>query len=226
MDIKTTGTLADRLKAVMAEKEIGVSDLAKLSGVDKAAISRYLKGAYLPKQHNLSKLSRVLRVDEGWLISGVLQKNSPYDNAPITATAFRYPFIPTEISAGKLESVEASTDLPYITVPNVLLGKYARRKDLYFMRVNGESMNRVIPNHSLVAVVSPVDKCALNNGDIVVASNNGAYAIKRFINDLENKRIILRPDSSDIAFSDIVIPYESADNLQIFGKVVIYSVVL
>lgn len=226
MNIKITGTLSDRLKEIMISREISISDLSRLSGVDKAAISRYLKGTYLPKQHNLSRLARVLHVDEGWLMTGVKQKDPHYPNSDIGLPAARYPFIPAEISAGKLEAVEASTDLPYISIPDVLLGKYARRKDLYFLKVNGESMNRIIPNHSLIAVTSPVDKYALNNGDIVVASNNGAYTIKRFINDHENGRIILRPDSSDIAFSDIVVPYEAADNLQIFGKVVIYSVIL
>lgn len=226
MDIKASATLADRLKEAMEKREMGVSDLARLSGVDKSAVSRYMKGSYIPKQRNLSRLARVLHVDEGWLMSGVQQRDSHYPNSNINLPASKYPFIPEAISAGKLETVEATTDLPYISVPDAMLGKYARHKDLYFMRVNGESMNRIIPNHSLIAVKSPVDKEELTNGDIVIASNNGAYTVKRFINDPANRRIILRPDSSDIVFSDIVIPYESADGLQVFGKVVIYSVVL
>ena len=50
--------------------------------------------------------------------------------------------------------------------------------------------------------------------------------MKRFINDERNQRIILRPDSTDESFSDIIIPYDIADDLRIFGKVVVYSVIL
>lgn len=214
---------AARLQQAMEDLEMSLTDLARLSGVDKSAVSRYLRGSYLPKQNNLSKLADALHVDEGWLMTGVRQKQSRFAE---TLPAGRYPFIPDSISAGKLEEVEATTSLPYISIPDVCLGKYAKDKDLYFMKVNGESMNRVIPNHSLIAVKAPVEKDSLANGDIVVASSNGSYTVKRFINDKANGRIILRPDSTDIVFSDIVFTDEEVQDLRIFGKVVIYSVVL
>lgn len=214
---------AARLQQAMNDLEMSLTDLARQSKVDKSAISRYLRGSYLPKQVNLSRLADALHVDEGWLMTGVKQKVNKYGP---TLPAGWYPFIPESISAGKLEKVEANTSLPYISVPDVCLGKYAKDRDLYFMTVNGESMNRVIPNHSLIAVKSPIDKESLNNGDIVVASSNGSYTVKRFINDKTNGRIILRPDSTDIVFSDLIFTNEEVQDLRIFGKVVIYSVVL
>ena len=69
---------AARLQQAMDDLEMSLTDLARLSKVDKSAISRYLKGSYLPKQVNLSRLADALHVDEGWLMTGVKQKANKY----------------------------------------------------------------------------------------------------------------------------------------------------
>ncbi|MDI5788751.1 S24 family peptidase [Bacillus licheniformis] len=47
------------------------------------------------------------------------------------------------------------------------------------MRINGDSMNRIMPHDSLIAV-RPVPLSNLRDGDIVVYSDGGDYAVKRF----------------------------------------------
>ena len=126
-----------------------------------------------------------------------------------------------------LVSTVHSSDEIRITIPNVLVGKYAGNKNLCFMRVNGESMNRVIDNHSTIAVLTNISLDTIKNGDIVVAANgHGEYTIKRFFNDPENERFILQPDSNDFSFLPLVFSYDESDDMKIFGKVVIYSVIL
>lgn len=61
---------------------------------------------------------------------------------------------------------------------DVLLGKWAGCTKIFFMRLNGESMNKVLPNNTWIAV-KKFDICDIKNGDIVVFSNDQEYSVKR-----------------------------------------------
>ncbi len=141
--------------------------------------------------------------------------------------SFEYTYIPVGISAGQMEDCEALSLLPKISVPDVIMGPYARDPHIVFMRVNGESMNRVIDNGATIAVMTGLERCQIQNGDIVIARYDGAgYTIKRYYDLPEKHQIILTPDSDDPGFLPIPINYESPDDLRIFGRVVMYSVIL
>lgn len=144
-----------------------------------------------------------------------------------SSPAFEYTYIPVGISAGQLEDCEALTRLPKISVPDVIMGPYARDPHVVFMRVNGESMNRVIDNGATIAVMTGLEQCQIQNGDIVIARYDGAgYTIKRYYDLPEKHQIILTPDSNDPGYLPIPISYDTPDDLRIFGRVVMYSVIL
>jgi len=63
-----TSTFAERLRFIMLEKNITKSQLAKAIGIDKANITRYLKGDYEAKQDVVYRLASVLKVTEAWLM--------------------------------------------------------------------------------------------------------------------------------------------------------------
>ena len=141
--------------------------------------------------------------------------------------SFWYRYIPYAVSAGRFDDCAPLDSLPLISIPDVLLGKYARDPRLVMMHVNGESMNRVIENGATIAVLTDVPRASLQNGDIVIACHDGeGYTVKRFYDLPEDHQIILSPDSSDPRFLPIPIPYDTTDDLHIFGKVVMYSVIL
>lgn len=208
------------LRILERRKEINMSqdELARILGYkSRSSINKIEKGRNDIPQSKLEKIAIALSTTQAHLM-GFNDRNAIKFSS--------YIYIPESISTGALENINAINDLPQIDMPDAILGKYAHDKDIVFMTVNGESMNRVISNHSVIAVKTNVDRNSLSNGDIVIASNNGGYTVKRFINDERNQRIILRPDSTDESFSDIIIPYDIADDLRIFGKVVVYSVIL
>lgn len=153
------------------------------------------------------------------------------DNGVLTGkpsiNAFDYIHIPFGIAAGALETCEGLMDLPTVNLPDFLLGKYARNKNIVIMHVNGESMNNIIQNGATIAVLTGLELESIHDGDIVIAATDeGEYTIKHYIDDEKNYRIILRPDSTDPSFTDLIFDYEEAQNLKILGKVVIYSVCL
>ncbi|WP_223420718.1 S24 family peptidase [Anaerococcus murdochii] len=66
-------------------------------------------------------------------------------------------------------------------MPDELTGNYAGSKNLFFLKVNGESMNKIIPNDSVIGIIGYDTIYDLKNGDIVVyATQDGEYAVKYF----------------------------------------------
>lgn len=126
------------------------------------------------------------------------------------------------VAAGLPDTIEAvfEENIEKIEVPDYLMNGYAKNKDILFMRVNGDSMNNVIPHGSLVGI-KDWEVNNLKNTDIVVFSDNGEFSMKRYIKDDKNNRIIFRPDSSDESFSDITFDMDESLNLKILGKVIV-----
>ena len=60
-------TTANRLRTAMEQAGKRQADLVRETGIDKGAMSNYLKGKYEPKQDVVYKLARVLNVSEMWL---------------------------------------------------------------------------------------------------------------------------------------------------------------
>lgn len=62
-----TDTTANRLRMAMEQAGKRQTDLVKETGIDKGAMSNYLKGKYEPKQDVVYKLAVALNVSEMWL---------------------------------------------------------------------------------------------------------------------------------------------------------------
>lgn len=60
-------TTADRLREAMKDEGMKQTELVRLTGLNKSAISRYLSGEYEPKQDAIYKLAAALNVTEMWL---------------------------------------------------------------------------------------------------------------------------------------------------------------
>ena len=137
-----------------------------------------------------------------------------------------YKYVPASVSAGALTTIDAINFMPTISIPDFMLGRYAGNKNIILMPVNGESMNNVIQNGAIIAVLRNIELPDIHDGDIVVIKNGGDYTVKRFYNDKQHKEFVFKPDSSDMAFRDIIFSYENTDDLYLIGKVVMYNVTL
>ncbi|MFS1016805.1 helix-turn-helix domain-containing protein [Enterococcus casseliflavus] len=139
-----------------------------------------------------------------------------------------YNFFDTSVAAGLPTSIEAFEEdhVEQIAIPDYAMGKYSGMTDIFFTKTNGDSMNNVIPSGSLIAVKKIEDFSDLKNEDIVVFSNDNEFSVKRFFNDKQNKRLVFRPDSNNITFTDLIVKYDDAKDLRIYGKVVVYIVQL
>ena len=61
-------TFANRLQKALDKNRMKPIELAKKTGLDKSLISNYLSGKYKAKQDKLTLISKVLHVNEIWLM--------------------------------------------------------------------------------------------------------------------------------------------------------------
>lgn len=212
----------DRLLEAIEKSGLKQADIVDRTGISKGALSSYLSGKYKPKQDNTYRLAKALNVDEGWLMGYdvPMRPNSTKSNYAIEAKTPQYPFIPDAVAAGIPCTIEGRKDLPTIGISDAIMGKYAGNRHIIIMKVNGESMNKVIPNGSFVAVKTDVSVENLRDGDLVVFGKTHEYSLKHFYD--AGEEVIFKPNSTDPRFRDHV--YRKDETVAIVGKVVLYMV--
>lgn len=210
-------TIGNNIKKLRTSRGMTQQKLADIVGAKNyTTISKWESGANSPQGKDLIVLSKLFNVS----IDSILGID---DKIKTVLKSHSYNYFPTAISAGLPLNVEGiqSDDVDRIEIPDSIMGKWSGSKDIFLTRVNGESMNRVIPDKSLIAV-KPISLSNLKNGDIVVYSDGNDYAVKRFYQ--YDDTIIFRPDSYDPRFTDYQTTADS--DLKIHGKVVLYIVEL
>ena len=213
------GSIGERLKALRLKSGLTQEEVGRHAHISKQTLYKYENGIVtnIPAD-KIELLAAIYSVTPAYIM-GWATPTTELPSAP-------YRFVPASVAAGSLTTIEGLTDLPLVTVPDCMLGRYARNKNILLMPVNGESMNNVIRNGAIIAVLTKIELPQIKNGDIVVVSNNGDYTVKRFFNDKEHQEFIFRPDSSDMSYRDIVFSYDNCEDLQLVGKVVMYNVTL
>lgn len=198
-----------------------MKEVADKVGVSEATISRWESGEIANMRRGaIFSLAQALNISP----NKIMGWDEPIPHEKLPSSTYRY--VPDAVAAGSLTTIEGLTDLPLVTVPDCMLGRYARNKNIILMPVSGESMNNIIRNGAIIAVLTKVELPQIRNGDIVVVSNSGDYTVKRFFNDKEHQEFIFRPDSSDMSYRDIIFSYDNCEDLRLVGKVVMYNVTL
>lgn len=213
--------LSDNIRRFRRLRDLSQEDIAKKLGYKSfTTIQKWETGMAEPPVGKLYELADILRVN----IMELLGEES--DNNITDMPISTYKFVPSAVSAGALTNIEGISTLPTVSVPDFMMGRYAGNKNIILMSVNGESMNNVIQNGAIIAVLRNIELPDIHDGDIVVIKNGGDYTVKRFYNDKQHQEFVFKPDSSDMAFRDIIFSYENTDDLYLIGKVVMYNVTL
>lgn len=213
--------LSDNIRRFRRLRDLSQEDIAKKLGYKSfTTIQKWETGMAEPPVGKLYELADILRVN----IMELLGEKS--DNNITDMPISTYKFVPASVSAGALTNIDSINYMPSVMIPDFMMGRYAGNRNIILMHVNGESMNNVIQNGAVIAVLTNVDLSDIHDGDIVVIKNGGDYTVKRFYNDSPHQEFVFRPDSNNMAFRDIVFSYDAADDLYLIGKVVMYNVTL
>lgn len=202
-----------RLSRALTLKNIKPVELAEKTGLPKSGISQYLKDICIPKEKNIVKIANVLNVNKDWLMGYdvPMDRNVIDINSDISIETYPIPLY-GEISAGEPNWAEEDLE-GYLPIAPELMG-IINPQEYFFLRVNGESMNKIMRNGSF-ALIHKQDY--VENGEIAVVLVNGDNAtIKKFTK--QDNIIVLEPESNDPEFKTQV--YDKKTPIRILGKYV------
>ena len=183
-------------------------DLADKMETTQQTIQRYESGARDIKASVLVKLSATLGVTISYLL-GVENASLPNNNTVDVPLYGR-------IAAGApIEMMEIEDMQP------VPVSVHQRHPNAFLLRVEGESMNRILPNGCL-ALVDPCSEVDRDGHPYAVCVNGYDATIKR-VRKLNNG-FVLEPDSMDPTYEPQVFNYNEPDTMAVtvIGRVVFY----
>lgn len=203
-----------------------VMDLSEELGISYSTVSDWKNGKKMPRGGSLQKLSDYFGVN----LSVLLEEDT--DSLYRTQRGISHDEVELplygDVAAGALAELESVDvwDVETVKLPKLLLQKYASDDNLFAMKVNGDSMNNVIPDGSLI-VVKPIEQSLYKDGDIVVFSYNGEYSLKKYRPNIMENFVLFESDSNNPDFKNIPINEEElAKEANMYGKVVLYVVSL
>lgn len=201
------------IRDLRKKRKMSIDDLAKRVGIAKSTLSRYESGQRDFPINDIGKYAQALNVSIEYLLG--LNKLG-------TSNDYEYTYIPSAISAGLPINVDGITNdqVEKISLPDSVMGKWAGKKGIFITKINGDSMDKIIPHGSLIAV-KPVTLNELKDGDMVVFRYNYDYSVKYFYN--RDDELVFKPNSYNKDHDEQ--RYKPTDNIEIIGKVVMHTVI-
>ncbi len=200
-----------RLKFLRNEKNISQEELAKLLNISRTSITNYELGRNEASTQVLDKLSEIFNCSIDYLLGKSDTRNNT-SNIDESDKKFYMCPVYGQISAGQPNWAEECIEGRLPLDPN-LMG-IINPEEHFFLRVNGESMNKVIRNGAF-ALIHKQD--IVEDGEIAVVLVNGYDAtLKKFTR--QGEMIILEPESTDDSFKTQV--YDKTTPIKILGKYV------
>lgn len=191
----------NRLRQALEFRNMSQSELSRLSGIGKSAISQYLSGEYEAKQENIYLMSKPLNVNPAWLMGFDVPMVGDEINRGI-------PILGT-IAAGTPILAEENID-DYFVIDNRVNADFG-------LKVKGDSMiNANIFDGDIVFIRQ---QPTLENGEIGAILLDDEATLKRF-SKKENSVILQAENPSMTDWPRIY----TDGNIRILGKLVgVYS---
>ncbi|CAK1226430.1 XRE family transcriptional regulator [Fructobacillus evanidus] len=180
------------IKDIRLDKRFSVRQAALQANMSPSYLSQLENGhKSIPKVETLYRLAKGLRItnDEILKIAGIVDDVSKV-NISKSTNAVEIP-IYGRISAGYPEGAKEDIE-GNIKIDDDIVDRYGS-KNLLALRVDGESMNKVIPNGA-VSILANVDTSSITNGDICGVIINGDSATLKHVY-IYPDRIRFEPDS-------------------------------
>ena len=216
-------SIGERIKKIMGtntQDYLG-NLLGKKSG---AIVSKWVNGFFLPTTNDIMKLCEIYSVSADYLLFGKefhdLEPNPIIvESKKDIGTSALIPYF-GDVAAGTFQDSYVDPGMEMVVVDK----SYLNGSGNYFaLRVNGDSMNKVIVDGSYIIVLRfEGNGHRIHNGDILLVRWGNEYTIKR-VRKIENK-IRLEPDSYIDGFSIQEFSPDDDLDVQIIGKIV-YSFV-
>lgn len=218
--------LSNFLKLLRKQKNLTLIELSKEINLSKSTISNVERNSTKITPNIIQKYRNYFNIPENTieiisknknnLSNNELNKifndttNLTNDNKLITLPYFE------SISAGIEQELNDNNPIDYIQIPNYE-NFFKNEKDLFAVKVNGESMNKIIPNGSTVVLDTNIDKSNFKNGDIIAYQLDNEFGLKRIYETPD--KILLVPESWDETYKTKELKIENINQLYSFSVV-------
>lgn len=210
------GALEDAIKRLIKEK---YSNVRKFSdAIDVPATSVYSaleRGMANTRTELTDKMYRALNIDWDTALLGDDYKGLKVKGAEPTSAMTDVPLYGSIAAGVPIEMAEVEDSQP---IPTAVHSRYPRA---FLLRVEGNSMNNILPNGCL-ALVDPCNTVDRDGKAYAVCVNGYDATIKR-VRKLNNG-FVLEPDSTDPTYQPQVFNFNEPDTMAItiIGRVVFY----
>lgn len=196
------------LKKIRQDNSLTQEDLAKKIETSRSNIANYENDKNMPSIDVLDKLAKTFNCSIDYLLGKSDIKN-PEEMSNISDKIYMCP-VYGQIPAGEPNWAEECIEGRLPLDPNLM--NIVDPEECYFLRVNGESMNKIIKNGAY-ALIRKTDW--VENGEIAVVLVNGYDAtLKKFTKN--NDVVVLEPMSNDPSFQTQI--YTKDTPIKIIGK--------
>lgn len=217
--------LRTSIKPVRSQRQLAIQ-----LGISHGLLSRIENGSTVATDKTLAKYSNLFSIPLPELqqirdtnkLPDSLPKQEEFDVINLkhefkndTFKVLNVPYFES-ISAG-IET-ELTSDYPIEYIPVLLpINKFSSSKNIIAVRVNGDSMNKVVPNHAIVILDT---KPSLTNGDVVAYQLDNCFGLKHYYTT--NNSLILEPDSTNEDYKTKIIPLDELNihEFNIIGKMI------
>ena len=204
-DLGNKDVFAKNLKYYMDKTGKTRNDIAKITNVPYSTVASWCNALYYPRIDKIEMLANYFNILKSDLVENKEKKDTVQS---------QYYFVPVygQIFAGQPNWAEECIEGRIPIDPNLM--NIINPEEHFFLRVNGESMNKVIKNGAF-ALIHKQD--VVKNGEIAVVLVNGYDAtLKKFTK--QDNLIILEPQSTDDSFKTQV--YDKNTTIKVLGKYV------
>ncbi|SCB89363.1 Phage repressor protein C, contains Cro/C1-type HTH and peptisase s24 domains [Gilliamella bombicola] len=209
----------DRLHSVMMEKGLGMGDVSKGTGINYEMIRRYAQGTAIPRNSNLDKISKFLKVDKSWLLFGNGDSNVKETITNKNENSFYIEVLDITASAGagylNSDVMEVIKLVEYDSEQAKTLFKGVNANNLKVINVSGDSMQGTFESGDAIYV--DVSKRAFEGDGIYVFTFGRNLYVKR----LQIIKNIIRVKSDNKLYDSWEIHEDEFDQLYIHGKVML-----
>lgn len=201
-------SIARNIRAVRTRNNLTQEEFGEIVGVSSMAVSQWETGRAVPRMGAVQKISDYFHISKGSLID---EDSSTLTKLPISGSTATLPLRTLgKVHAGVMDD-DTICDDEDVQVPERVVLTYP---DAFLLRVEGNCMDRVIPEGSHVVVVPHKEP---TNGSIVVIHDDAYEAImRRYYKG--SSALMLSPDSYEEEYQDIIV--HDGQEITLIGVVV------
>lgn len=200
-------SLQKNIKAFRLKQGLTQAELAAKLGVDRSSVTQWETGVTTPRMKVITKLSTLFNTTPSVLISD----SSTLTKLPISGSTATLPLRTLgKVHAGVMDD-DAVCDDEEIQVPERVVLAYP---DAFLLRVEGNCMDRVIPEGSHVVVVP--HKVPTNGSIVVIRDDTYEAIMRRYYKG--SSALMLSPDSYEEEYQDIIV--HDGQEITLIGVVV------